>query len=93
MAWGVDQIENILFIIFFVVVKHWSGLSDYSDSTFTLNLQSVEDLGLAFFQFADGTSHLKQPISKSWFSMVDMSYYAEISNHRCVAFLKEFTVK
>lgn len=69
MAWCIDQVDEIFFA--FMGMQHGHRLCLDGDSTFSLDIQLVENLMISSWTLGDGSCHLKESISQGRFAMLE----------------------
>ena len=93
MAGSVDKVEHIILAVVFVT--HLYSVALDGDAALTLKIHVVEHLiGKVFF--VDGLGVVKQTVGESTLAVVDVGYYAEVTNvfHRgvCLYFRCKYKV-
>ena len=82
MAWGIDQVENILLSVF-SMINRADRLGFDGDSALTLQLHIIQNLGL-HFSLCKKTCHLYNSVCQCGFTMINMCNNTKISNFTLV---------
>ena len=78
MSRSVDKVQRIVFAVFGAVV-HLDGVALDRYAALALEVHVVENLSLHIFRSHGGRA-LQKPVGQRRFAVVDMGYYAKVSD-------------
>ena len=79
MAWGIDQVDDILLPIGWVDVAHLNGVAFDGNASLALQIHIVEGL-ILHVPLGDGVGVFQQAVGQGAFSVVNVGYDAKIAD-------------
>ena len=77
MTRSVQKVEGVLLPV--RAVLHLNGVALYGNSLLLLKIHGIQDLGL-HLAAGNGVCKLEHPVGKGGFAVVNMGYYAKVSD-------------